>query len=75
MHNFKKYVGTSVKAYVIEKRLEDAVNWLKISNLTATEICYRTGFQTPAYFSKYFKMRYKLTPNEYRLKFNKEFEK
>ena len=75
MHNFKKYVGTSIKAYVIEKRLEDAVNWLKISNLTATEICYRTGFQTPAYFSKYFKKKYKLTPNEYRLKFNKELEK
>ena len=69
MHNFKKFTGTSIKAYVLEKRLEDAENWLKISNLTATEICYRSGFQTPAYFCKYFKGKYGLTPNEYRRKF------
>ncbi len=71
MHNFKKFVGKSIKAYVLEKRLEDAENWLKISNLTATEICYRSGFQTPAYFCKYFKGKYGLTPNEYRCKFSK----
>ncbi len=71
MHNFKKFTGTSIKAYVLDKRLEDAENWLKISNLTATEICYRSGFQTPAYFCKYFKSKYGLTPNEYRRKFTK----
>ena len=71
MHNFKKYTGTSVKAYVLEKRLEDAENWLKISNLTCTEICYRSGFQTPAYFCKYFKSKYGLTPDAYRRKFKK----
>ena len=75
MHNFKKFTGTSIKAYVLEKRLEDAENWLKISNLTATEICYRSGFQTPAYFCKYFKSKYGLTPNDYRRKFAKSTEK
>ena len=75
MHNFKRFTGTSVKAYVLEKRLEDAENWLKISNLTATEICYRSGFQTPAYFCKYFKSKYGLTPKEYRRKFSKSNEK
>ena len=69
MHNFKRFTGGSIKSYLINKRLEEAENWLKISNLTATEICYRCGFQTPTYFCRYFKEKYRLTPKEYRQKY------
>ena len=72
MHNFKKYYNIAVKEYIIKKRLEESENWLKISNLTVAEICYKCRFSNPSYFNKYFKSKYKMTPKEYKLKYKKE---
>lgn len=72
MHNFKKYFGIPIKEYVIKKRLEESENWLKISNLTVSEVAYKCKFSNPSYFNKYFKSKYKITPKEYRNLYKKE---
>ncbi len=68
MHNFKKHVGVGVMDYVLSLRLKESKNWLKISELTVSEISERCNFSNPSYFIKYFKKRYGLTPIEYRKK-------
>ncbi len=66
MHNFKRHVGVGVMDYVLSLRLKESKNWLKISELTVSEISERCNFSNPSYFIKYFKKRYGLTPIEYR---------
>ncbi len=47
-------------------RLKRAVQLLTSTNLTVTEIFYRTGFNNQSYFFREFKKRYDCAPNEYR---------
>lgn len=70
MHAFKKSVGVSVYNYVIKKRLQESINWLKISNMTVAQISERCNFSNPSYFVQYFKKNYGVTPLEYRKTLN-----
>lgn len=70
MHSFKKNIGVSTIEYVIEKRLKESENWLKISNMSIQQIAERCNFSTPSYYTQHFKRRYGITPVEYR-KLNK----
>ena len=47
-------------------RLKRAVQLLVSTNLTVTEIFYRTGFNNQSYFFREFKKRYDCAPAEYR---------
>jgi len=47
-------------------RLKRSLQLLQKSQLSVAEIAYEVGFNTPRYFSKYFKEEYKLTPSEAR---------
>jgi len=47
-------------------RLERGAQLLRHSQLSIAEIAYRTGFNHPKYFSKYFKELYKMLPSEYK---------
>ena len=47
-------------------RLKQAANLLGSTNLTVSEIFYRTGFNNQSYFFREFKKRYQCAPNEYR---------
>lgn len=47
-------------------RLKSAAQLLTATNLTVTEVFYRTGFNNQSYFFREFKKRYNCAPNEYR---------
>ncbi|HSV11414.1 MAG TPA: hybrid sensor histidine kinase/response regulator transcription factor, partial [Hanamia sp.] len=47
-------------------RLKNTAQLLTTTNLTVTEIFYRTGFNNQSYFFREFKKRYNCSPNEYR---------
>lgn len=65
-HLFKKETGQSIWSYLTELRLEHARQLLRTTHLKSYEVAYRVGYDNPAYFSKLFKKRYDLTPNEFR---------
>lgn len=47
-------------------RLKKAAHLLEHTQLTVSEIFYRTGFNNQSYFFREFKKRYECSPNEYR---------
>jgi ligand-binding sensor domain-containing protein/signal transduction histidine kinase/DNA-binding response OmpR family regulator len=47
-------------------RLKKATHLLQSTNLTVSEIFYRTGFNNQSYFFREFKKRYECSPNEFR---------
>jgi len=60
--------GKSPIEFIRIIRLKRSVQLLEKSQLSISEIAYEVGFNTPRYFSKYFKEEYKLTPSEYKEK-------
>lgn len=63
---FRELSGQSPKAYVLERRMEQALSYLLTSQMSITEIANRTGFSHLANFNHLFKKRNGLTPSEYR---------
>lgn len=63
---FKKTYGISIQQYLLQKLIEEAKSKLKTDTLSITDIAIRSGFNNPAYFSKYFKKLTGMTPTEYR---------
>ncbi|WP_026897597.1 hybrid sensor histidine kinase/response regulator transcription factor [Daejeonella oryzae] len=53
-------------------RLKQAAHLLLSTNLTVSEIFYRTGFNNQSYFYREFKKRYQYAPNEYREQQNEQ---
>lgn len=52
--------------FIRKIRLERGAQLLRDSQLSIAEIAYRTGFNHPKYFSKYFRQIYKILPSEYK---------
>ena len=65
---FKKYTHMSPIYYVRNVRLQNAINYLKNSEMSITEIAYAVGFNSASYFTKSFRQFYDMTPGEYRKK-------
>jgi CheY-like chemotaxis protein len=61
----KELTGTAPVDFLRNYRLNKAVLLLRRNDLSISEIAYRTGFSSPAYFSKCFKAVYDQTPSEY----------
>jgi ligand-binding sensor domain-containing protein/AraC-like DNA-binding protein len=57
--------GTSPVNYIRTKRLAVASHLLLQGGLSVSDIAFRCGFSTPAYFSKCFKDAYGVTPSQY----------
>lgn len=68
---FKKETGISFQRYLCDLRLDFARNLLRYSDLSITEICLESGFNTLAHFSKTFKHRFGLSPEQCRIKGDK----
>jgi signal transduction histidine kinase/ligand-binding sensor domain-containing protein/DNA-binding response OmpR family regulator len=65
---FKKIqalTGKSPLEIVREIRLQHAVQLLEKSQLSVAEIAYKVGFNTPKYFTRYFKEVYHVLPSAY----------
>ena len=59
-----KASGKPVTQLIREIRLEEAFKLLKEKKLNASEVAYKVGFNSPAYFSKCFHEYYGITPGE-----------
>ena len=62
----KALTGLSTALFVRSIRLREARTLLRTSQLSVSEIAYRTGFTSPAYFSQCFKTTYGESPSVYR---------
>ncbi len=68
LREFKNATGQTFSDYLTKIRIENAKKLLLTTTLPIKEICYRTGFESEAYFSKVFKSFLSITPTEYRKK-------
>lgn len=65
-HLFKQKVGISIKDYVVNLKLKDALYLLKNTKLSIDKIIDKIGYKDKSYFYKLFKNRFKITPQEFR---------
>jgi AraC family transcriptional regulator, transcriptional activator of pobA len=62
----KKYLGVPSQEYILDKLLLEAKRLLVFTSLSSKEIAYHINIEDPSYFSRIFKKKTGLTPNEYR---------
>lgn len=65
---FKKYYRITPYAYYSARRLEEASELLKNTDLTVKEIAFSLGFADEHYFSAAFKQQTGFNPSEFRKK-------
>ncbi len=63
---FKKYMGQTLIAYINDLKLNHACNQLKNTSYTLSEIAKSSGFESYPHFSRLFKSKFGLTPQQYR---------
>lgn len=63
---FKQQFGCTVNQFVADLRLNRAIELLDNSELNISEITYRLGLNSKSYFSKIFKEKFGIGPNEYK---------
>ncbi|WP_299226270.1 AraC family transcriptional regulator [uncultured Psychroserpens sp.] len=63
---FKFLYTRTVTEYVRHVRLEAARDLMSNADLNVSQVVYSIGFTSRSYFSKIFKEKYGITPNEYR---------
>lgn len=61
-----RLTGMSIKEFIKDMRLKRAAQLMKDSDLTISEISFKTGFTNPKYFSVCFKRHFGLTPTEFK---------
>jgi len=64
--SFKKNFGSCFTEYIRAYRLEKAKTYLKNTDMSVSEIAYKTGFNDFSYFCKVFKKSLGLSPLAYR---------
>lgn len=63
----KKETRKSLKEHIDYRLIEKAKNLLLNSNATISEIAYQLGFEYPQYFSRIFKKKTGVSPNQYKM--------
>jgi AraC family transcriptional regulator, transcriptional activator of pobA len=66
----RKETGQSTQDHIHQYVIEKANNKLLNSNESASEIAYALGFEYPQYFSRIFKKKTAMSPNEFRQSIN-----
>jgi len=61
----KAVTGQSSVDFIKDFRLVKSAALLKSTDHSVKEICFMTGFKSPSYFVKCFKVKYGVTPKEY----------
>jgi AraC family transcriptional regulator of arabinose operon len=67
-HLFKDEIGTNVKSYRIDCRLQVAAAMLVSTSMSIKEIAYASGYRHSSSFVRAFKTNFKLSPASYRSK-------
>lgn len=62
----KSLLGYNVNDYILTVRLQKAKFLLLHETDPISDIAFKTGFSSPAYFSTVFKSKFSMTPSEYR---------
>lgn len=63
---FRRHLGTTPIHYLWQVRLRHGVQLLRETGLRISEIAWRTGFKTPAHFSRAIQKEYQLAPRQLR---------
>jgi len=63
---YKQQTGANLSEYIADVRLEKAKELLDTTQMKIHEITDRVGFVTAGYFTRFFKKRLGMTPQEYR---------
>ena len=63
---FKQETGGNIKDFITSMRVSRACDMLKNENKKIQDISQELGFQTPSYFSYFFKKNMGVTPKEFR---------
>ena len=66
----KALLNCNANEYVLNKRLQKAKYLLQEDEFTISEVAYKVGFSSLAYFSTVFKSKFNLTPSEFKEKNN-----
>ncbi len=66
----KTLAGQSTQQFIHDKVIEKAKELLSTSNLSVSEIAYKLGFEHPPSFTKLFRNKTRLSPNQFRASFN-----
>ena len=66
----KALLSCNVNDYILSVRLQKAKYLLNESDMSISEIAYKVGFSSSAYFSTVFKSKFNVTPSEFREKSN-----
>lgn len=61
----KALTNQSPNEFIKDLRLRIAIKYLRESSLTISEISYKAGFNSPAYFTNCFKKAYGVSPSEF----------
>jgi signal transduction histidine kinase/AraC-like DNA-binding protein/CheY-like chemotaxis protein len=64
----KALLNINVNDYILNVRLQKAKYFLQHEELTISEIAYKVGFSSPAYFSTVFKSKFGVTPKAFKEK-------
>ena len=62
----KALIGYNVNDYILTVRLQKAKFLLANEDLTISEVAFKVGFASQAYFSTVFKSKFSITPSEYK---------
>jgi DNA-binding response OmpR family regulator len=63
---FKSAFGTTVFGWLRERRMQQAADWLKHTNMDIEGIAQELGFVSPGNFSTAFRLRFGMAPRDYR---------
>lgn len=63
---FKRSTGKNLLCYINDKRIDQAKAWLEEDQYKIFEIAEKLGFATAPYFTRFFKKKMKVSPQEYR---------
>lgn len=63
---FKNATGQNISNYLSARRLERAQQLLRDASIPIRDVCFRSGYDDPRYFAKFFKKHTGMTPSEYR---------
>ena len=64
----KALIGYNVNDYILTVRLQKAKFLLTNEDLSISEVAFKVGFSSPAYFSTVFKSKFSITPSEFKEK-------
>ncbi|MPN22444.1 HTH-type transcriptional activator RhaR [bioreactor metagenome] len=62
---FKQHTGMSIKQYILDVRMQQAILRLQMNKLSVQQIALECGFSDALYFSRLFKKRFGVSPSMY----------